>query len=162
MNKKILLWTIAVLWMIVIFSLSSQPAEISNANSKSGTKILLKATESIYKVDIDSNTKEATKLINNANNTLRDYAHTSVFFVLAILVYSAMRNKGGYSIKALIFSFLICFIFSILDEIHQIFTPGRGFQVSDLGMDFIGIISGIIIFILASRHIKNSIYKNKA
>jgi VanZ family protein len=151
--KSLLFWSIVVIWMIMIFSLSSQPAQISNANSESFTKVFLNATKSIHKIDVDRNSIESKNLISNVNNILRNYAHAGVFLILAILVFAAVKSLESYSIKKLIFSFSICLIYSISDEIHQLFIPGRAFQLSDLGLDLIGIVLGISISIVVSQHI---------
>ena len=55
------------------------------------------------------------------------------------------------------------FIYACIDEIHQLFIPGRGSQIRDVLIDSIGAIMGLIfinlIFMLKNR-IKESYSKN--
>ena len=52
------------------------------------------------------------------------------------------KIKSNIILKSIIF----CFVYSLSDEIHQIFIDGRTFQFLDLFMDAIGYILGSLIF----------------
>jgi hypothetical protein len=66
--------------------------------------------------------------------------HLGVFGLLAFLVYRAFRHYRF----SILDSYLICafwsFGYGILDEIHQIFVPGRTFSVFDMLTDLVGIL----------------------
>ena len=47
MNRKILPWLLAVLWMVLIFYLSHQPATKSNGLSKGATEIIVETVEKV-------------------------------------------------------------------------------------------------------------------
>jgi len=48
-------WFVVFLWMILIFKLSSQPAEVSNQLSKEITQIIVKTVEKVVpKTELDS------------------------------------------------------------------------------------------------------------
>jgi len=46
--RKILSWTAVIIWMALIFNLSSQVAQQSNQLSKGVTKVIVKTVESEY------------------------------------------------------------------------------------------------------------------
>ena len=78
--------------------------------------------------------------------------HFIEYFILGILVYRGFFNskfKKGTINLSLIFSGL----YSISDEIHQYFVPGRNFSFFDLGADFFGVIIGIMIISFFYRRI---------
>jgi len=89
------------------------------------------------------------------------FAHASEYAGLAFLLHRALKEHGSGraggprdggteergSIGALSFapwrlslSAVIALVYAILDEFHQSFVPGRGFQLADIGYDLAGII----------------------
>jgi VanZ family protein len=54
--------------------------------------------------------------------------------------------------KYILYSLLICLIYSISDEVHQIFVPGRSGEVFDVLIDTLGSFIGInILYKIKSR-----------
>ena len=51
-------------------------------------------------------------------------------------------------IKAIIIALIICILYSISDEIHQLFVSGRAGQVKDVFLDSLGSTTGIIFYYL--------------
>ena len=49
---------------------------------------------------------------------------------------------------------IICILYAISDEIHQLFVPGRSGQVSDVLLDTLGAFTGIMIYKLIYNKIK--------
>ena len=45
--------------------------------------------------------------------------------------------------KAASIALAICLAYGFSDEIHQLFVPGRAFEISDLAMDGLGSLIGI-------------------
>jgi VanZ family protein len=41
---------------------------------------------------------------------------------------------------------LMTMAFALSDEIHQLFVPGRAFQVIDLIIDFLGLLFGVYLY----------------
>ncbi len=73
--------------------------------------------------------------------------HFGIFFLLSFFlsIYSAKKWNKNY----VFFSVVICFIYGVLDEVHQIFVPGRTFSLFDIFIDAAGIFLGsIIVFML--------------
>jgi VanZ family protein len=60
--------------------------------------------------------------------------HAMEFFVLAVLVLRAVYPYRNPFLFAILFAVL----FGILDEIHQLFVPGRTFSYYDMFFDAVG------------------------
>lgn len=76
----------------------------------------------------------------------RKYAHLFIYMFLGILLKNAMTYSGIYGIHGIVIAFLICFIFAVSDEIHQLYVPGRTALVMDVVIDSIGAFIGITIY----------------
>ena len=144
MNKKQIIisisWLAVLLWMVLIFNLSSQPANQSNKLSEGVTKVIVDTVERVSpSTDFD---------LSRWNHIVRKNAHFFAYLVLALLVMNAVRRTGGNDIKL---TLLICVFYAISDETHQIFVPGRSAQVSDVLIDSVGAVVGILVYLGISR-----------
>lgn len=142
MNKK-LAWITVFVWMIVIFYLSHQPATISNELSKSVAKVVAGNIDFVSSRD-DFN-------LSSVNNIVRKQAHFWLYFALGILVVSSLRRVGMTGVKGFMLSIVICVIYAVTDEWHQLFVPGRGGQVSDVVIDSSGAVAGIVFILFIRR-----------
>lgn len=144
MIKKIIMWTIVVLWMSLIFYFSSLNGSESTDQSKG---FLYNTIGNIIDIfDKNMSDIEKDELINKLDHPIRKIAHGSVYFILAILVCFSLSNYNLDIKKFIIISFLICFFYSISDEIHQLFVLGRSGEIKDVIIDSIGSFIGIMIF----------------
>jgi len=153
-NAFILLyWATVILWLLVIFSLSSQPGTKSNDLSKSVTKQIIKATGKVIVPNTAINTaiKPRKNLINKLNNLFRKYAHGVVYLVLGMLVINAFAVSEIRGCKAFIFSLIFCLIYAASDEIHQLFVPGRGAKETDVLIDALGAVIGMLVYNIICR-----------
>lgn len=137
-----------IIWMLVIFIFSSMPGEESN-NKSMGT--INNAIEKTIEVTNHSgitnkhpSEDKKEKIIELLNKPLRKCMHSSVYFVLSILIgYEMYLFK--FSIKKLaLISIICCFIYACTDELHQLFVQGRSGQFSDVLIDTFGAIIGCI------------------
>lgn len=74
--------------------------------------------------------------------------HFGAYLVLSFLLSFALHFQKKYDILnkySAGFTFLIISIYGLLDEIHQIFIPGRYFEWLDFLADIIGGLIGIFI-----------------
>lgn len=143
MNNKLIisLYGIVVLvWMILIFTLSSQPAHQSNHLSRGVTEFIVEIVEKVTSKDgID---------ISRLNHMARKNAHFFTYLILGILVMNTMRRSGMSGYKVLALSIGICVLFAGSDEVHQLFVLGRGAQIKDVLIDSAGAIVGVILYSL--------------
>lgn len=126
MKKKLSLLSVLI-WMIFIFIMSSFDASESSAQSN----IIVNFISNIFNI----NNIEFLSLI------IRKLAHFTEYFILGILTYNLIKNYR----KKYYIAIIICIIYAISDEIHQIFIPGRSCQITDILIDSIGVITAIYI-----------------
>ena len=140
--------------MALIFAFSNMGAEGSDAQSTGLSKIIVDGTSEFRKnigifkempsrVDLDN-------VIEAINTPVRKCAHTAEYFVLTILVLWALRDKDTWNIdikKACLIALGICFIYSLTDEFHQIFIPGRSGELKDCINDTLGGLVAVIVYI---------------
>ncbi len=136
-------WIAVLIWMALIFSLSSQVREESNNLSKGVTEIVIETLEKVSPgSDID---------LDRFNHIIRKNAHFFAYLVLGILVLNAMRKSGILGLRGILLTISICALYAISDEIHQAFVPGRGPQVKDVFIDSAGAIVGTLLYLGLSR-----------
>lgn len=146
----IISWVAVVLWMLLIFRLSSQVAEQSNELSKGITAVIVETVEKISpKKDFNMDT---------INHFVRKNAHFFAYLTLGILALKAIRRSKVRGFTALVMAFGICVLYAISDEVHQLFVPGRGGQARDVLLDSSGALVGIGLYMLIA---KINIRKNK-
>ena len=146
-NQKMQLvisWFTVLVWMMVIFYLSSQTAQVSNRLSRGMTSIIVKILTLFSKISIETSTMQSW--FDMMNNTVREYAHGTIFFILVLLVCNAFSKSGLRGWKLYTFSIAFCAVFSCFDEIHQIFVQGRGAEVEDFLMDCTGALMGLALY----------------
>ena len=127
--KKIISIISVIIWMIIIFIMSSFNSEISSNQSN----IIVNFISNIFNI----------KNINILSFIIRKLAHLTEYFILGLLLSNCLityYNKNKY------ISLLICFLYAFSDEIHQLFISGRCFQIRDIIIDTFGGLIGIIIY----------------
>jgi VanZ family protein len=146
--RKILPWIAVLLWMMLIYYLSSQVAEQSAKLSTGPSELAEKIIEIVA--------PEADYDINAISNIVRKTAHFFAYLVLGVLVTNSLRRSGLHGYRSLIFALLICVIYAVSDEVHQIFVPGRGPGVLDVLIDSIGATLGIGAYLLVDKIVKKA------
>lgn len=137
MNKKRIQWTLALLAaiavMVLIFFFSGQSVEESDGLSKGLGRKLLEWCPSL-------NDKVT---LSELNHYLRKLAHFTIYFVLGVcLTVAAGRQE---KLPPVVVSILIGAAFAASDEIHQIFSDGRGPMVQDVILDSCGVVAGSVL-----------------
>ena len=149
---KIFRITVTVLligWMILIFSLSAATAAESSATSGGIIEFLAK----IFIADFDElSVSEQESIIESLQFIVRKTAHFALYGILGGLVFLSVVTYTSIPlyIRTAI-SGVICLLYAISDEIHQLFVPGRSGEVRDVCIDFAGSMLAILILLLLSR-----------
>lgn len=144
--KKVVYWIILIAWMIFIFYMSNQPADVSNGQSD----FVLNLVETLG-ISISNN------YVDIAITIIRKGAHFTEYLILSLLYFNVLRmyiNKN----KALIYSIGLSFIYAGTDEFHQLFVEGRAGRFTDVLIDTSGAATGSTIVLI----IKNLITYKKA
>lgn len=128
-------------WMILIFYLSNQKGSVSQSNSDS---LILLLDKIFNKFNIDVELQSFSRI----SFFIRKLAHMFLYFILYFLTYFSMyqfKIKKKFKI-----ALLVCFIFSVSDEIHQLFVPNRSGQVTDVLIDTMASFIAFLILKLIS------------
>ena len=149
MKKKIILWTLCILWMSLIFMFSHQNAELSSDISQGFTAriIMLLAEHNIIDIPVSSSglSEAVLKIAESIDTVVRKLAHFSIYGVLGILTYELSLCYYKRK-KAAAAALITCLLYAISDEIHQLFIPGRAGMVIDVILDFSGSIFALFMY----------------
>lgn len=149
-KKKIISFLLVIIWMLLIFLLSSMNSNKSNEKSMNTIDTIINNTLDITNgtglTDKHPTQKKKQSVIESINKPLRKVAHASVYFVLLILVINLLRTYNMNLNKSILIAIIICFIYAITDEYHQTFVEGRTGQFSDVLIDTLGAIIGAFIY----------------
>lgn len=120
----------------------------SNESSKLSDGLILKTVKIIEKINHKQYSDE--EILKKFVKPVRKMAHFTIYLILGILVFCAIDE---YNIKnILVVSILICFLYSLTDEIHQLFVVGRSGNLIDCLIDLTGSSLGIIILSIKRRN----------
>ena len=152
--KKNILRIILILLLLgtfyIIFGFSSQDGEKSGSISRRITEKIATFIPQIQK----ENEIEKENIMNTMERIIRKMAHFSIYTVVGLL---SMALVSTYNIKEknrLIISLTTGIIYASSDEIHQSFVPGRSPMITDIVIDTMGVILGILLIILGKKIIK--------
>ncbi len=140
-TKQILSWGLVISWMALIFYLSHQPATESASLSSEVMENVLKI---IHKV-----APNATFDLDWFHHFIRKNAHFIAYLILGVLVANGLRTLEALNLttfQSLTLALLICVLYAISDEVHQLFIPGRAGQIKDVLIDSAGAVVGITGF----------------
>lgn len=128
-------WGLVIILMFIIFYFSNQSSNVSSTTSSG-----------IVKRIFDLFNLNDIFIFDAFHTVIRKIAHFSIYLLLGFLVYNALFNKKISSINVLLFSILIVCLYSISDEIHQLFVVGRSCEIRDILIDTIGGSIGSLLY----------------
>ncbi len=153
-KKNIAIRTLPMaLTMIIIFIFSCMQGDDSSDTSGAILNALVKLMEGVSHKDFSANFLGSMHLI------IRKLAH--------VTEYAALGGCAGFFAKTFapglksrsIFAIMISVLYATTDEIHQYFVPGRVGTWSDVLIDSIGIVLGILIYrALSKKRAKHSLH----
>ena len=134
-----------LLWMVVIFMLSHQPASVSSGQS--GVFV-----EQLHYIAPSIDQQLLTFLV-------RKGAHIFAYFVLGILMFNALwrvdLSKFRFNRPAML-SIIICALYAASDEFHQLFIIGRSGELRDIMIDSCAAMVGVFIISIFVRILQKS------
>lgn len=140
-------WLLTATWAVMIFNLSS--ASYSSASSGRFVSILL----DWLSISVLSQN------LGLINTILRKSAHLTEYAVLAVILYYSLKPAGDppWSRKAAAWALLASGSYSLTDEFHQLFVPGRHASLYDCLVDTTGALLGLFllsnaIIVLGRKH----------
>ena len=141
---RIVLFILILTTFITIFRFSSQDGQTSSSLSKEVTE---NVTKRINKIQ---NLEEAQKknVLNRIEKIIRKIAHFSLYAIVGILLMSLACTYEFTELKRGGISFLIGLMYACLDELHQSFISERSAQITDVMIDSMGVLFGILLVML--------------
>ena len=154
-NKSRKQWFVpllTILWMLVIFLMSSQPADDSTETS-------LHVGETIGMVFVQGYREwpkeKQIEFAVSIDHPVRKAAHASEYMILGILLYMSCRKSFGMNPKASFReAFLTGTVYAATDEFHQLFVPGRAGMITDILIDSMGVLFGCFLITVLCRILK--------
>ena len=138
---KIIKIILIVIWMVVIFSFSNQGGTKSSNTSQKVTKVI---------IDMVGNNSKAQneQFIANLEKVIRKLAYYSIYTVGGILIMSYSYTLDKPRRQQVCESLIFGAFYAVTDELHQFFVPGRSARFFDIGIDTLGVFTGIAIYMM--------------
>lgn len=128
--KKFVKLFFLIIWLIVIFNFSSQSGMTSGELSNS---ILRKIGYFLRVADPEA-------FVLQYETIFRKFAHFSEYFILGFLAYICLEEF--IKNKLIIITIILCVLYAISDEYHQMYVVGRVFGAFDIFIDSVGAYCG--------------------
>jgi VanZ family protein len=89
----------------------------------------------------------------------RKLAHCTEYAIFSLLIYHCFlnSNRTEWRARAAGWSVLVAGLYSLTDEFHQLFVPGRGASLIDCGIDTTGAVIGMIVILVWTRFIQSGL-----
>ncbi len=133
--KNKLAYLPAITWMIVIFCFSHQSATQSSDLSVGILGYIIDIIKNSFNIAINEDL---------LHTVIRKGAHFTEYLILAVFVMFGL-TKNNIS-KAFLKSVIICSLYAMTDEFHQLFVAGRSGRVFDVMVDTSGAALGTFIY----------------
>ncbi len=134
-QKEYIIFAALLIQCLIITMFSSQIASVSSQTSSTIVDIIKRIVAVLPIKNTDAIEFNLTYLV-------RKGAHFYNFTVVGIFIFmlSRVQESGGVKIIPLLGMGLFAAVF---DEVHQYFVPGRSAQLSDMMIDFSGVLFGV-------------------
>jgi len=135
-QESAIVWKVAaVAWALVIFCLSTGGFGLSS------TKPLLAGALGLFHLTLSKASFEVFHFC------VRKAAHLAEYAVFAALLCASSKEpQFPWRPRRVLGCFLVAVIYSLTDEYHQSFVPGRNASLTDCGIDAIGAALGILAY----------------
>ena len=141
-SKRTIYLLLTLLWVAVIFSFSLQPATTSSEVSRGVGEWLVETFAPFLSERLEAMPVEQLEFLHTL---LRKAGHFSEYFVLGILaMLSVLQPKVRYRLLS---ALSFCALVAAVDETIQLFVSGRSGQVTDVVLDSVGALCGIVVFV---------------
>lgn len=134
-KNKLCLWVPPVIWMGVIFFFSHQPGEES-AQLSGRFMVMVEVIANI--LDMDPTSADLHLMI-------RKGAHFAEFAILGFLLFPAVLSVNNKRISSFAITLAAGSLYGVLDELHQLFIPGRSCQIGDMIIDAGGVLLAAVL-----------------
>lgn len=155
---KIIWGSLVVIWMTLIFVYSGQDSEATSSSSSELTHFILNA---LTQIGIISACNISTEEFTLWESFIRTTAHFTEYLILGAITFEFIyRTFEVKKAKYFLYPLIFCLLYSITDEVHQYFVPGRAMQFIDFLVDSLGALVSITILFLFTIKLKLFKLKN--
>lgn len=141
---KVVKIILIIIWMITVFRFSNQGGTESSSTSAKVTKVIVDVVVN------DKKEENKVQIANKIEKVVRKFAHYTIYTIGGVLImnyaYTTDKTKKQQTFGSLLFGAF----YAVTDEVHQYFVPGRSARVFDVGIDTLGVITGIGIYLLVA------------
>lgn len=127
-----------------IFKFSSQIAEESDDISNG----VLRKIIDVFPYTKGLSEEIKIKMVEHGNPIIRKLAHFSIYALVGVWIMAFMSTFDIRLYKKWIISMLVGVLYAASDEFHQSFVPGRGPSIVDVGIDSLGVLTGILAVLI--------------
>lgn len=154
-QMKILKIILIIIWMITVFCFSGQQGTESGDTSRNFTVIIIQILTG-KKLELNNPFIEGIQLF------IRKLAHFTVYAIGGFLIMNYAYITKMARKNQIICSIGLGGLYAITDEIHQLYVPGRSGNIIDVGIDTLGVITGVLAYLVLRRIVRALINKFKA
>lgn len=138
-KKQIIYFVLIIIWMIIVFTFSNEPAEKSSKTSGG-------ITEKVVEVIIKDNKKITQSQRDTIETLIRKCAHFGLYLIGGFLTVNFISTTKIQGKSVFIYAIIFTFCYAVSDEVHQLFVPGRSGEVRDVLIDTAGACIGVMMF----------------
>ena len=147
---KIFKIILIIIWMIIVFGFSAQKGADSGNTSKSFT---IEIMQMIFGKSIIEN----SLLIENIETVIRKLAHYTIYVIGGFLIMNYAYTTEKTDKQKISYSITLGVCYAISDELHQFFVPDRSAKLFDVGIDTLGINTGVIIYFVLRKCLEKAL-----
>lgn len=144
--KRILIPILCILWISLIFIMSSDTGSFDKTMNVSDT-----VAEQIQGTDGHVADQDVVSFADRLNLIIRKSGHFIEYMILCILLLKTGESFGIPYKQSAGYILLICLIIANLDEFYQGFVPGRNASVLDSLIDLGGSFFGAAMYVGIAR-----------
>lgn len=157
-TKQIVMTLLTVMCMVVIFLFSADPANESSQKSLG----IGYAIAEVFVSEFDTwEPQRQQEFVEGIEYPIRKGGHATEYAILGFLLIATLYswNTNAHQRKWMWIAIALgsAILYATSDEIHQLFVPGRSCQVTDVLIDGIGALLGIVTF-MVGRHLLNRLF----
>lgn len=136
---RVVLWAVTLGWVMLIFYFSTRRFGLDFSDS------LLTRVLAFLQFSVSSRTFAIL------SNRLRKTAHVIEYGFLAVSLYGAFgdRDPFRWRLRRALWCVFLAGAYSLTDEFHQTFVPGRTASLADCGIDATGAAIGVALLYLS-------------
>lgn len=148
----------SIVMMILIFNFSADDAEESGKKSEEVTE---KIVQTVDPAIVEKPIEEQKQVYESVGAHVRRAAHFLEFSALGFFTSLVVNTIYPDLSKRILIPLVCGILYAVIDEVHQIFVPGRACEFVDILIDTLGVSVGILISIAIFAIIKRFLSKKE-